>query len=147
MGQLVKNSKLVRMAQRTQNGPKWPKMGQRAQNDPKWPRGPKLAQRVSRMAQNGPWDPFGQGAQNCSDGPEIIKNHNIWKFLKLSFFWDTLYMIGSFSILSLAEADRENLYPSRRQFDWHLFLFPLVQIDFMTSKQYIFSLFDNYMPR
>ena len=77
------------MAEGAQNGPKGPelpKMAQSAQNGPKWPRRP-------RMAQNGPEGPkwlmgpnMAQGAQNCSDGPEIIKESENLKISETQFF-------------------------------------------------------------
>ena len=71
------------MAQDGPEGPEWPKMAQSAQNGPKWP----------RMAQNGPEGPkwlmgpnMAQGAQNCSDGPEIIKESENLKISETQFF-------------------------------------------------------------
>ena len=93
------------MAQNGPECPEWPKMAQRAQsaqNGPKWPRRPRMAQngpegskwpRVPRMAQNSPEGPkwlmgpnMAQGAQNCSDGPEIIKESENLKISETQFF-------------------------------------------------------------
>ena len=94
-----------KMAQNCPEGPKWPrgpKMAQNGPEGPKWPRVPRMAQngpegpkwsRGPRMVQNSPEGPkwlmgpnMAQGAQNCSDGPEIIKESENLKISETQFF-------------------------------------------------------------
>ena len=61
------------MAQNGPEGPEcpeWAKMAQNGPEGPKWLMGPNMA----------------QGAQNCSDGPEIIKESENLKISETQFF-------------------------------------------------------------